>query len=192
MGFAISWVCLKGKTRTGILDMLELHPVASNCRPFESMYVGMDFGPRGYIVAINDTCPAILDDEVLRTLSRDCKAVTCQVEEHVMHAISKGWKDGELTWQVEHNCQIASTHLEISGRPPKYLKGIVDWADKMQRSDEDNPPDYIFEVPCLLAWRLTGFKHDRISQFAGSRPSEELIAPKGSRFGAKQPWWKIW
>jgi hypothetical protein len=194
MGYAISWICVQGGEPVAVKTALALEHVSAAREPFEAQYTGLDLGRRGYLVAINETADPLIEDAEIQSLSQRWKVITCQVEEHVMHSISQCWSGGKKIWRVEHNAQLGLTHLRAEGDLPKGFGTIKQNALEQQAGKDD--VDHIFEVPCLLAWRLTGFKHDRGFVMGRSGIIEELarspLLQAGGQNRKMGAWWKFW
>jgi hypothetical protein len=58
-------------------------------------------------------------------------------------------------------------------------------------SVQDGEVDYMFEVPSLLAWRETGFKHDRRTR-QPQRFVELISSGQRNAAPATKPKWKFW
>jgi hypothetical protein len=196
MGFAISWLCVQGNEPSAVRTALSLEHVGPADEPFEAQYTGFDLGRRGYLIAINDTVDPLVEDASLRSLSSRWKVIACQVEEHTMHCISQCWSNGRKDWHVEHNAQLDPMHLEANGNLPVQFGAIKDKAFGWQKATKDHEVDYIFEIPSLVAWRLTGFKHDRGFVLGRLRLIEELAASVSVQAGPQHrkagAWWKFW
>ena len=73
-----------------------------------------------------------------------------------------GWKNGEKVWSVEHNGEEGVFHLDTQGSPPDSLEEIVSSHRSQQEAEggESAGVDLIFEIPVVLAEKLTGFHHE--------------------------------
>jgi hypothetical protein len=169
MGYAIAWTAVRGKGRDAVLAELELRPAGektdspSRGEPF----CGGELADGWFIVlasASEHDGRCFLDETAkaepfLASLSRGCEVVACFVEEHVMCIRAAAWREGRRLWNVIHDAQVGSDHLEVEGQPPGVLASITKAASSEQNSDPDGP-DYLFEVPGELAKAVCGFKHD--------------------------------
>jgi hypothetical protein len=91
MGFALSWLAVKGKSRDAILS--ELHLQATGCREElpESRLTGALSADGWYLIVAQEAGHHFISPPVMEPLSRGCEAIACIVEEHVMYSESSGW-----------------------------------------------------------------------------------------------------
>jgi hypothetical protein len=119
MGFAISWVAIKGLGKAEIYERLGMAPTGE---------IGDITGRNGASALDNDWTVVVLDkighplalEPELRQLSRQCDVIACHIEEHTMFSTSEAWKDGDLVWQVVHEADSDILHLEAEGDLPPF------------------------------------------------------------------------
>jgi hypothetical protein len=163
MGFAISWVAVKGKapdtvreelslTSTDEVTDLAFHPPVSAA----SLPTGW------YVIAANSTDHKLTRNNVVSKLSNGCEVVAVVVEEHVMWASAVGWRHREKLWEVMHYAERGMFDLETTGTVPEAFERIRDSAFAQQRAENEERAevDYVFDVPVDLAEEITGFRHD--------------------------------
>ena len=71
--------------------------------------------------------------EFMQKLSAGAEALSCQVEEHVMVSIARGFRDGSEVWSVAHDPEEGLSSLTVAGVPPAELAGIRQRLYKQQR-----------------------------------------------------------
>lgn len=71
--------------------------------------------------------------------------------------------DGVNVWSVWHDGQVDLYNVGVSGRAPKVLSEISTSAHAEQDANggKDSEVDYSFDIPVEIAFRLTGYRHDR-------------------------------
>lgn len=195
MGFAVSWICVQGHEPSAVKDALSLEHVGTVEEPFEAHYTGLDLGRRGYLIAINETIDPLVEDAAIQSLSTRWTVIACQVEDHSMHCVSQGWSNGKKDWLIEHNAQLGLMHLSAIGDVPAQFGPIKKQAFERQQASDDDI-DHLFEVPSFVAWRLTGFKHDRRYVLRRGKSFEDLspikLAQAGRQNRKNGEWWKFW
>src|SRR5437870_3552125 len=99
MGFSASWLAIRGKPSTTVLDELGLRGTGEYDR---SAYPPDPWGanlPGGWYLVFGNRCDFV-DALPLEQLSGGAEMITCAVEEHVMVSWAAGWNDGEIVWSV--------------------------------------------------------------------------------------------
>jgi hypothetical protein len=159
MGYSLSWLAVRGKAPEALLAQLGLTGTGTREDVQESEFVGAQL-VNGWYVVVNDRDVRFIQDAVLAQVSAGCEAVTCFVEEHVMHSAATGWRNGEQMWAVQHDAQQGIDHLIEEGRPPAEVAAIRD-TQRAKQASAGRDVDYIFDVPIELAYALTRFRHDQ-------------------------------
>jgi len=162
VGFAISWIALKGANRKSVLDRLALNETAERSDEPEADILAAELRGGWLLILHNRRCD-FADGLPLRELSRLAPVVTCAVEEHVMYSAASQWSGGERRWQVIHDSEQGLTHLAVDGTPPDSLKAFQSdaLAQLQAEGGEESRVDFVFDVPVKLAEELVEFKHDR-------------------------------
>jgi len=124
----------------------------------------------------------IVRKKTLEVLSSQCAIVACSIEEHVNYSSVAFWKNGKLDWSIEHRGDEDPENLTVTGAPDG-LEQILRELPK----DDPEVDDY-FDVPLLMARKLTGFRHDENHPILDGRFQALLAATPA---GAKS-WWKFW
>lgn len=186
MGFAVTWLAVKGASREIILSSLGLVGTERfEDRPGAGLS-GATLPDGWYLVWSSTWRERFIAEETLGPLSRDCHVVSCAIEEHVMYSYATGYWDGKQSWSVAHDAQLGLDHLDVTGRPPRKFEAIRH-GNRLKQDKENAGPkevDFIFETPLDLAQHLTGFKHDAPLPPGPDFPFEELRSTR------KQSWFR--
>lgn len=189
MGYAQSWLAVRGKPREVILDALKLQPTGEREEVVESALVGAVLPGGWYAVIANRSGHELTREGVLTRLSQGAELVRVDVEEHVMVSLVEGWRDGVRHWSVLHDGQGGLDHLETCGTPPESFKAVRDMLLDRQRGagGAEADVDFLFDVPVELARTIAGYRHDEDIPGGGAMPFEVLIQ-NGS--AAPRSFWK--
>jgi len=150
-----------------------------------------------YIV-INQCEHKFVKPNSLASLSSNCEAIACSIEEHVMVCTSELWRNGAQVWRIEHDAQQSIDHISTSGLLPDDYPAIErEFAEQQkQAGGKKADTDYFFDIPLQTAKSIVGFKHDEagledesFEVFKGNEasPLADPISNQG-----KRPWWKLW
>jgi len=192
MGFAISWVAVSGKEPRQVLEELGLARTGDTEEFPESEFTCAALPGPWLLVFANRFDSTITSESMLRSLSRNCEAISCRVEEHVMFSSAVCYSNGSEKWRVEHDAQEDIYHLSTFGSPPPQLNDI----HAALKSEQDaaggqhSEVDFIFDVPVTLAKAITSYRHDEDIQAEEPEPFE-VLRPGGT-VGNSKPWWKLW
>ncbi|HWY22294.1 MAG TPA: hypothetical protein VNX26_13800 [Candidatus Acidoferrum sp.] len=164
MGYAISWIALRGKTDAQAAELVGLAPSGKFEEVPESMFSGVRLDNGWYVVVINEYGHKLVRERSLQRVSAAADVVAAAIEEHVMFSSAEAWKNGKLIWRVTHASGSSRRHLEEHGSlPGEYLAVKERLLAARQREDEGaREVDYVFDVPLELSEAIVGFKHDRI------------------------------
>lgn len=184
MGYALSWVAVRGKTLQALREEVGLQQTPEREELPESPLVGASLNG-GWSLLLANRDHRFCDEKLLASLSGGCEAVACFVEEHVMVSRASGWKDGKRVWAAEHEGEKGLDHLSTAGALPEGFAGIRSEIE-VYRREEGSCADHLFEVPVEVAARLTGFRHDEDPPTSESKPFEVLVeAPRRRSFFSK-------
>jgi hypothetical protein len=196
MGYALSWLAVKGKTPEVVLQELGLAPTGEMSEYAESLFTGRTLPSGWFLLVINKCEHEFVKPISLASLSKDCEVIASVIEEHVMFCSSALWRDGEHVWRIEHDAQKSIDHLAASGHLPADYDSIEQEhvEEQRQAGGKDADVDYFFEIPLHTAKNLVGFKHDEadledesFEVFEFSTTQSALIAKQGMK-----PWWTLW
>ena len=177
MGCSQSWLAVRGKRSTAVLETLGLRGTGTREEIAESPIVGAELPNGWYLVVADRSGHPLMRDQTLQRLSAGCEVVTGDVEEHVMVSIATGWKEGQRVWSLTHDAQRDMEHLQTEGELPAAFAGIRDRLRSEQQAAGGRKAevDYIFDLPVELAATLTGYRHDADIPGAGAEPFEVLV-----------------
>jgi hypothetical protein len=166
MGFSLTWVAARGKSRDRVLADLELQGTDAWEELPESPITGAQIPGDWYAVIFNGDITAIFAGDALRRLSTGAEVVVCTVEEHVMCSGAFGWKNGREVWSVRHDAQVDADGIAAAGKLPQQYAAIAGSARAQRDAADtegaaDQGADFLFDVPIELAQALTGYRHDR-------------------------------
>lgn len=184
MGFAISWLAVRGKAPEAAFQELGVSSTGAHAEIPESAINAAPLPDDWHLLFINEFGSPYVSDNRLHVLSRNCEVVACVVEEHVMFSRAQYWKDGRRLWEITHEAQDNILNLTVDGEPPPRFEAVRETAMQAQMAEgvANAEVDFIFDVPLILAKELTGFKHDEanaayaganftvLSPTAGARP----------------------
>ena len=178
MGFALSWVAIKGKTRDAILGELRLRPTGRREEIPEAPLVGASSADGWYLIVAQGDEQELLGPSVIERLARGGEAVTCSVEEHVMYSEASGWRDGQRFWLVTHAGEDGPKDVAATGALPAAYAAIRDrlLAQQQAAGGAKAEVDYLFDIPVDLAQSLVGFKHDQMHHAFEAQGFEELAS----------------
>jgi hypothetical protein len=182
MGFAVSWLAIKGKAPETIQGELHLHATGRRIEIPEPPFVGSSSADGWYLILAQGAEHRLISSSVMEQLSRGCEAVTCTVEEHVMFSEASGWRDGQILWSVTHTGEDGPKDGAASGSLPPSYSSIRDRLAAQQHAagGADGEVDYLFEIPVELARSLTGYRHDQGSPVFEAQGFEVLTSSAGS------------
>ncbi len=199
MGFAISWLAVKGKPEESLIAELGLAPTGEKAEYGDSMFTGRKLPSGWFLLVIDKAEHKYVKPNSLATLSHGCEVIASSIEEHVMFCSSELWRDGAQVWCIEHDAQKSIEHIAASGDLPADYPAI-----EQEHAEEQNQAggaeadvDYFFEIPLHTAKNIVGFKHDEVDPVIEDESFmvfELEAARSGERLEnqGKKPWWKLW
>lgn len=195
MGFAISWLAVKDKSREEILELLDFSETETKEKIPESDICSVLLQNGWYIIWFNRCESPYVRHDVISDLSKGCSLVTCVVEEHVMYSRSEYWQDGGRVWAISHDAQQGMYDLQTSGIPPEgfeVLKSKV-FAEQDEKGGDQAGVDHIFDLPLIPAKNITFFKHDEETpELQGLEFTVLASNKRDSIYSKSKPWWKLW
>ena len=176
MGFAISWIAFKGKSKEEALVVLGLSDSGEIDEAVESPMAGASLPTGWYVVSFSDY-DFVTPDRLAR-FSAGCDLVGCQVEEHVMASTTYIFKNGRELFSVHHQGDEEIYSLAARGDPPATYANLRDRLIKEQDTAGGRKADvdHIFDIPVQLAAELCGYRHDMMT-FDGGEPRFTRLEP---------------
>lgn len=194
MGFAISWIAIKGKSPQQVLEYFDFSETEDS-EEFPDSDINSALLPGGwYMIWFNQCESPFVQPEIIATLSNDCSLVSCVVEEHVMYSRAEYWESGNRVWQIIHDAQQDIYDLQTSGKLPDNFESVKSAIFKKQTDEggKDAGVDYIFDIPLKFLKQMTHFKHDEETPELQGLEYRILMSNRSSRSSTSKPWWKIW
>jgi hypothetical protein len=199
MGYAISWLAVKGKPEEVLIAELGLVPTGEMAEYSDSMFTGRMLPSGWFLLVIDKSEHKLVKPNSLAPLSQGCEVIASSIEEHVMVCSSELWRDGAQVWRIEHDAQKSIEHIAASGNPPAGYSAIEqEHAEEQKKAGgSEADVDYFFEIPLHTAKNIVGFKHDEVDPAIEDESFMvfELEAARArERIGnqGKKPWWKLW
>ena len=180
MGFAISWMAFKGKSKSDVLAAVQLRDTGESDEANESPISGDEFPNGWYVLFLNDYDHALVKPASLAALSAGCEIIACQIEEHVMASSAVMYANGRRVWAVAHQGDGDDIYdLTVEGTPPQNFAGIRQRLTKEQEGEGGRAADvdYIFDIPLDLACSICGYRHDQ-SEFDWGEPNFTRLTAK--------------
>jgi hypothetical protein len=180
MGYSLSWAALKGGNLQTICSVFDLRSTGKREEIAESNIDGAQLPSGWYLVMFDHN---VIEERLLKELSRTGEVVYCFVEDHVMFSSASGWNSGKQIWQVTHDGgEKGILHLETSGHLPAVFESIRKrlFAEQETADSQKVKVDYVYEAPPELAKELTGFRHDEEVAGMSSEAYEILEFAKGA------------
>ena len=160
MGFSQSWLAVKGKAATVLLEEMRLKVDTSGHAPTPVIYGGQ-LTSGWHVIFSPDFGLKIFNEESVQRLSTGCDLVRGSVNEVDGVSAAEEWKDGVHLWSIVHDvAEGGDEHLEITGTPRPILASIRQKSEAAQAA-EPWPGDYMFDVPVQVAEALTGYHPDK-------------------------------
>lgn len=172
MGFSISWIAVQGKSEPEVLVELGLVDSGEPDTACTAPIAGALLPDGWYLLYLNDEAHPFTSAAALQKLSRSCRVVATQVEEHVMSSSTSEHVNGRLIWKATHESERGERHLLEEGRlPPQYehIKAHL-LADQDRGDVDDEGVDYVWDIPLTLAHDLVGYRHDEVLLKSGDKP----------------------
>ena len=160
MGFAASWIGVRGLDRDDLIQRCGLQPAAQGVTMDGARYaIGRRKDDWWVVVAFRDY--EFAEPQRIQPLSEAGEAVGVQIEEHVMVSALYAYDRGRPIWCVFHNGgDEGADHLVLEGTPPPVLDEVVADLRRQQEEDPTDEVDYLFEAPYILSQRLFDYRID--------------------------------
>lgn len=206
MGFHISWVAVHGKSPAQVCSELNLQDTDEQSPYPETDVDALKLDSGWYLLHFNDPLPPELELAILGPLSMGAEVVKCVIEETSMVSMASYLSNGKEKWSIVHDSEQGLTHLDVSGDLPDCYEEIKNRLLAQLNADED-PCDYLFDVPAEVCKSITGFRHDdvrededsnpfavmeRSSQAKASAASTNNIESDITNSQSTKPWWRFW
>lgn len=206
MGFHISWVAVHRKSPEQVCSELNLQDTDEQSPYPETDVDALKLDSGWYLLHFNDPLPPELELAILGPLSMGAEVVKCVVEEASMVSMASYLSNGKEKWSIVHDSEQGLTHLDVSGELPDCYEEIKNRLLAQLNADED-PCDYLFDVPAEVCKSITGFRHDDVREDEDSNPFAVMERSRQSKASAAstnniesditnsqstKPWWRFW
>ncbi|GAA4429344.1 hypothetical protein [Bremerella cremea] len=126
MGFAYSWLAVRGASASSVLRHIDLQPTDQQGTHPTWPLAGIQLRDEWYVVVAKDADFAAAQD--LAGLSQFGEVICCAVEEHLMIATSASWQYGQPLWQIHHDSHqpAGHHHLTTSGPLPACYRQVCE------------------------------------------------------------------
>jgi hypothetical protein len=177
MGRSNSWIAIRGLDRLEVARRLNCEETSRIVEWGGAQLSLGDMGDGWLVVrSIRFDYPS---RELMQTLSADAEALSCQVEEHVMVSIARGFRDGSETWSAAHDPEKGFTNLVVEGSPPAEVAGIRLRLHEAQEAEGEDPEvDLMFDAGPDIVAALSGYRDDH-EQGIAFVALEPVRPPKG-------------
>lgn len=198
MGYAISWIAVRGKSADAVLDALDLARTGEFEDIPESPLVAVALRGGWTLVQAEGFDAPLVAARRLAPLSAGATVLALVVEDHVMVSELTAYVDGVEAWHVAHDAQVAADHLLARGDLPEAYAGIAARlrAEQAEADADGGGVDLIHDIPIALGHALCGYRHDGEAEVAaehdGAPPFERLADRSGAHAAGAKPWWKFW
>jgi hypothetical protein len=169
-----------------------------NCEEFpESRWTAANLAAEWLLIFRSDHCaPPEFREPVLAALSAGCELIHSAVEEHVMFCSTSFWSEGVKIWEIVHDAQKGTFHLQSSGDVPQNFENIREryFSEQEREGGEEADVDLIFEIPLEVGLAFTSFRHDQEFATEEKKPFEVLVREKHKSLVSyvRKPWWRWW
>ena len=161
MGFSLSWVAVAPEVEQALIERfgLKAGEETSELAEFDLSSARLP----GWYLLVADHTDALVDEHLLKELSRHGRVIAAMVEEHVMFSSAEEWSRGERVWGAIHVSDAGLYHLGVEGALPEAYQAIHQrhFARQEQEGGKDAGVDHIIDIPLELAATITGYRHDR-------------------------------
>ncbi len=177
MGRSNSWIAIRGVDRLELARRLDCKETTKVAEWGAAQLSLGDMGDGWLIVrSVRFDYPS---QRLMQALSADAEAFSCQIEEHVMVSVARGFRDGSEIWSAAHDPEKGLTSLTVEGSPPAELAGIRQKLHDEQEAEGDDPEgDLMFDAGPEIVAALTGYRDDQ-EQGIVFNALEPMRAPKG-------------
>lgn len=161
MGFSLSWVAVAPTVEKALVERFGLTERDDTAEMAEFELNGARLP--GWYLLVADHSDALVDEQLLKDLSRHGRVIAAMVEEHVMFSSAEVWSNGERVWGVIHVPDAGLYHIGVEGSLPAAYAAIhqKQFAQQEQDGGTDAGVDHIIDIPLELAAAMTGYRHDQ-------------------------------
>lgn len=185
MGFSLTWVAARGKSRDRVLVDLNLEGTDEWEESPESPIAGAQIPGGWYGVIVNGRDVDLTEDGALQRLATGAEVVLCTVDEQSRCSAASGWKNGQEIWSVIRDPEKNAEEVIATGKLPRPYPSVVKELRAQQQAEVGmiSRVDYLFETPVELAKALVGYRYDReIPGVTGAQFEVLAVRKKAGRY----------
>ncbi|MDB5342751.1 MAG: uncharacterized protein JWP89_1128 [Schlesneria sp.] len=164
MGYRVSWIARTGTSMDELLRASR-RKRTGECHEFPDVGFYLLELPKGdleaWVVLIADGSDYFmdLDESLAQSLSEGGNETMYFVcSDTVMVTDLKCFRDGEIVWSIEYDCEDETKRPAITGDAPAIVNEVLKGLRSQQENDADT--DYIYDLTAEVGCRLVGFRHD--------------------------------
>ncbi|HEX3886624.1 MAG TPA: hypothetical protein VHW05_03930 [Phenylobacterium sp.] len=177
MGRSDSWIAVRGIDRPQVVERLGLEETGREIERW-SAFLGLGDMRNGWMIVRSQDFD-YPKPKLLASLSAGAEVLSCQVEEHVMVSIARGFRDGLQTWSVVHEPERGIDSLVVEGTPPPELADIEQRLRAEQDAEgEDADVDFMFDAAPEIVAAISGYRDD-MDQGVLFTELQPVLPPKG-------------
>lgn len=176
MGFSISWVAVENGNEAEVLELLKMDKNGESSEVPDSPMTILTMNNNWLVIVQDHGDKFITEDFALLTkISENRHVIACYAEEHVMCSAAYGWKHGKKIWTIEHDLNEGSQHVHTEGTLPDHFSDCLAQIENRANEDIGEGCDHFFDLPHLVATKITGFSHDRDPDVEDERPFKTIV-----------------
>jgi len=160
MGFSLSWVAVAPSVEKALVERFGLTERDETAELAEFDLNGARLP--GWYLLVADHSDALVDEQLLKDLSKHGRVIAAMVEEHVMCSSAEEWSNGERVWGLSHLSDAGILHLGVEGALPEAYHAIhqKQFDEQEKAGGKKADVDHIIDIPLDLAAAITGYRHD--------------------------------
>lgn len=188
MGLSLAWVAVEALSADDALSRLLLTETNKACSfPFIGI-ASLSLPNDWFMIAASRCDHRIISESSLTVLSKNCRAVSCSVEEHVNFSSTELWENGERIWHVEHAGEVDEHNISFQGKIPQRFHELL---ATVEPDDSDNlNGHYHMDIPLIIASEISGFRHDAGDVNFDFLEIAECYVARNAEIKTKKSWWK--
>jgi len=183
MGTSASWLSISTKPKDAALAELDLLDSGAPVQPGQSDFAGATLPDGSYLLVLRGAMHPIVSPSSLEALSAGATLIACTEQDNTNASMACQVRNGKRVWEVVHILDEGPDHLDVKGRAPKALAGLLE-AARQARAQHGH--DAVMGVPDALARKAAGYP-------AGAAPAPaftRLEPVPGEPFGSPTCLWR--
>src|SRR5262245_26751218 len=124
MGTSASWLAVRGKSRSAMLEWIGLSATGKFEQSPESPVVGIELHGGWYVVRYDFFAEEL--EGIALQISPGCEVVLGRLDDALLCSTAACWKNGCELWCVMHDARQGRDHLHVRGHLPPEFPAIRD------------------------------------------------------------------